>query len=99
MKRSSALPAIAASLLLAASFACEEQREPDRIVGVMLRCASGSGPLKVELSGGECDPHKPVYDRHLVITVRTHGGTTYNVESLPEREARVGDPWPPDIQR
>lgn len=74
------------------------QYEPDRVVGIEIRCHIGGAADLVELFGAECT-NPPVasariFERRKVVTVRT-ATYSYTVAVSPETQVALGDQWPP----
>lgn len=100
-ERTTARPVIitCVSVLVVILCACgirEPSPEPDRVVGVLLKC----GAAPTELTGDECNKRKTTGELYyvntrLVVTVRMSGRTAYVVEVPPDTAVRLGDPWPP----
>lgn len=97
---------VAAALVLGAC----GSKEPDQVVGVVLKCTipsritsptgigASSQPGKVlaaqEQSGEACKATGTI-NRRQVITVKPAQGAVYTAELPPEAVVKVGDPWPP----
>lgn len=74
---------------------CSESEEPDRVVGVVLRCAFvRSGQPRIELQGADCAGDGYVSKR-TEVTVKPAHGSVYTVDQPPSVNVKVGDPWPP----
>lgn len=83
-----------------AALACGDAEEPDRVVGVVLRCDRIWRGETTERQGSTCndrsDGSYAYQNRRLELTIREGGGGTYQVEVVAEADFAVGDIWPPD---
>lgn len=85
-----------AATLAAIAYDRRTAEDPDRIVGLILRCDFGYGVNRIDLNGPDCEDKSKVQNIRLIVTVRTGKGTTYSVETLPDRNLHPGDYWPPE---
>jgi hypothetical protein len=91
-------------LLLTFAAACGGS-QPDRVVGVVLKCSGPFAGGTGEFSGEECNSKVATgtragqYDhgnRRLVITMKPASGASYTAELPPDANVAVGNKWPPD---
>lgn len=95
------LVAAAAMLGFAACSDSAPKPEPDRIVGITLRCEQRQGSLDTgytytTITGPACQKSRFTYrNQRQLVTVRTSSGGSYQVEADEHLMLEVGGPWPP----
>lgn len=86
---------------LAACSDSAPKAEPDRIVGITLRCEQRQGSLNTgytytTITGAACAKSRITYrNQRQLVTVRTSSGGSYQVEADEHLMLEVGGPWPP----
>lgn len=96
MKRYVVIPILLAALFGAA---CEEEQEPDRVVGLIMKCnayvPNGDGIELVERVDEGCEHAE---ERWKELTIRTSQGTAYTVKVDAASRVTVGDRWPQTLE-
>lgn len=66
--------------------------DPDRVVGVLIRCDANGTTVRVDMSGPDCTGN--VRNIRQVLTVRTSDGKTYTAEVPISPTIQLGQQWP-----